>query len=638
MQIYIHVPFCRKKCHYCSFYSTPTASSHDDFVSLPEENLNNITTSGIGINLFDANNKKKPYTQILNSKNSKKKTPSSIDTINVNISTIKSLSDLIPNISGANTKKNQGVQSLADILRNKQDKEKSQNTKKNQPTGPTLADALLSKDQAKNLRESLGLPHLEKNNAKIEKDSQTPSSLFKDTPNSQISFSPTQDIQIEKTTKNIKSLFLGKTLEHGDLTSFNADMRSMLNGANISTLDQASRLPLPLLLPKSFVENNSLSHDPLYQLWKKALVNELKIFSEFYSKTPITSIFFGGGTPSIIPIKDMEAILRTIFKNFHITHNAEISMEANPESITKEKAIAYSRMGFNRISLGIQSLQDENLQTMGRIHSAMDAVKAFHILRDARFHNISIDLMWGLPNQKNKNWIADIKEAITLDPEHISCYGLSIDEGSIFEDWERDGKIQLPTEKEQALMYKTSSQLLKEAGYLQYEISNFSKMGYQCRHNLGYWQGADYIGLGPSAAGTINNIRRTHASSIIDWAQDIQNNSLAQDIRFHLFENISPTASAPNFTKEILSPLNQALELIMLRLRTSKGLALSEYKELTGRSFMSDNKPLIQMLNKHNLLRVNKGQVFLTLNGMLVSTSILEKFFENTKSIFDNEN
>lgn len=635
MQIYIHVPFCRTKCHYCSFYSVPTVSSQTTPITSPDKNFNNIAASGIGINLFDANDKTELYRQLLNSK---KKTHPPTDTINVKSKTVKSLSTLIPKISEQNTKKSQGVQSLADILRSKKDTTISQKAKISQATGPTLADALLSKDQAKDLRESLGYPLLEENEIKSNKSSPNPASLYKDTSNAKSIFSSTQEIQVKKTSQSIQSLFLGKTLQHEELNNFNADMRTASSGANISTLDQASRIPLPLLLPKNFIEHNTLSNDPLYQLWKKALLTEIKIFAEFYSNTPITSIFFGGGTPSLVLIKDMETILRTIFKNFHVTHNAEISMEANPESITKEKAIAYSRMGFNRISLGIQSLQDSNLQTMGRIHSAMGAIQAFHTLRDARFHNISIDLMWGLPNQTNKNWVADIKEAINLDPEHISCYGLSIDEGSIFEEWEEEGRIQLPNEKEQALMYKTSAQRLKEAGYLQYEISNFSKIGYQCRHNVGYWQGADYIGLGPSAAGTINNVRRTHANSIIEWAQDIQSNNLAQDIRFHIFDNMPPMTSEPNFTKEILSPLNQALELIMLRLRTSKGLALSEYKKLTGRSFMNDNKSLIHILNKHDLLRANKGYIFLTLNGMLVSTSILERFFENTKSLFTSAN
>ena len=187
-------------------------------------------------------------------------------------------------------------------------------------------------------------------------------------------------------------------------------------------------------------------------------------------------------------------------------------------------------------------------------------------------------------------------------------------------------------------MYKTASDLLENAGYLQYEISNFSKIGHQCRHNLGYWQGNDYMGLGPSAASTIKGIRRTHARSIIEWAHDIQNNSLLQDLRLHAKntpdnKQTEHPKSKGNFNKEILSQQDKILELIMLRLRTSKGIPLSEYKELTGRSFMNDHRNIIQTLSKHNLLRASKGHVFLTPNGMLVSNSIIERFFDNTKDI-----
>jgi len=631
MQIYIHVPFCRKKCHYCGFYSIPTGSTDGgDGLALPKENTEALAASSGGINIFSANKNIEEATRFLGQKDSKQ-IPSSQQSPIIASNTVKSLSSLIPNLSHAGIQESQGVQSLSDILRSKKNSNISTSLNTPQAIGPTLADALLPPDQARSLRESLAVPQLKIENPAME-NAYGLSSLLKDTSNSHTSLLTAQTMNAQAAT-SIQSLFLGQTLHHDELNLANENIRSALSGANINTFDKASRLPLPLPLPKGFVDNNTLSQDPLYQLWKKGILTEIKILSEFYAHTPVTSIFFGGGTPSLIPIKDMDVILRTLLKTFHVTHNAEISMEANPESITKEKSIAYSRMGFNRISLGIQSLQDSNLKTMGRVHSSLDAIKAFNALRDARFHNISIDFMWGLPNQTNKLWRADIKDAIALNPEHISCYGLSIDEGSLFEEQEKNGTLTLPSEKEQTLMYRTSTDLLEDAGYLQYEISNFSKIGYQCRHNLGYWQGADYMGLGPSAASTINNIRRTHASSIIEWAQDIQRGNLAQDIRSHSLNESSLLEPKPNFNTEVLSIQDRTLELIMLRLRTTKGLAFSEYKELTGRSFMKDHKTLIHTLDKHNLLRTNKGYVFLTPNGMLVSTSILEKFFESTKDI-----
>ena len=673
MQIYIHVPFCRKKCHYCGFYSESIRFADNGGLLLPESIGDTSAANTMESNSLetkkDVLKEKKDESNRKNTKNSESEaehTHNKTSPITKNTG-VKSLSSFIPNLSGANTQQNYGVQSLADVLRSSKNSNIPHSPELLQRTGPSLADALLPQDQARMLRESLGLPQLENITQSAEDNSRSSSALLKDISNSNTSHLITSnpDASLLATAKNVQSLFLGQNLQHDDLNVANAHIRSALNGANISTFDKASRLALPLPLPKGFVENNYLSQEPLYQLWKKGLMTEIKILSEFYASTPITSIFFGGGTPSLIPIKDMDQILRALLKTFHVTHNAEISMEANPESITKEKAIAYSRMGFNRMSLGIQSLQDENLQAMGRIHSASEALSAFRALREARFHNISIDFIWGLPNQINKKWRTDVRDAITLDPEHISCYGLSIDEGSNFEELDKNGTLELPSEKEQALMYKTASDLLENAGYLQYEISNFSKIGYQCRHNLGYWQGADYMGLGPSAASTINGIRRTHASSIVGWAQDIQTNRLEQDIRMHSMpntpvntqantsnnsqvntpdntsenspENSLAVDSTPNFTKEILSTQDKVLELIMLRLRTSKGLPTAEYKELTGRSFIKDNNALIQILDKHNLLRVSKGHVFLTQNGMLVSSSILEKFFENTKDIFKHE-
>ena len=177
-------------------------------------------------------------------------------------------------------------------------------------------------------------------------------------------------------------------------------------------------------------------------------------------------------------------------------------------------------------------------------------------------------------------------------------------------------------------MYKTASSMLEESGYMQYEISNYAKIGYQCRHNLGYWLGNDYLGAGPSAASTVGCIRRTHSASLEDWAVDIST-GFANDIKAQVHDE--KYTGAHNYTTEYLSKTEQICELVMLRLRTAKGLSVAEYEELSQKNFLREHKNLLHLLDKNNLMRIKNGYVCFTRNGMLVSNSILEHFFRNIK-------
>lgn len=321
--------------------------------------------------------------------------------------------------------------------------------------------------------------------------------------------------------------------------------------------------------------------------------------------------------------------MRFIVSRFSVPEDCEISLEANPESINNVKAVAYRKMGFNRVSLGVQSLNNEYLSLMGRPHTAMQAQQAYHSLRSAGFANISLDFIWGVPTQRLKTWLEDLKKAVKMAPEHISAYGLSIEEGSYFDLLDRDGKLQLACEQEQAQMYKTGSALLEEAGYMQYEISNYAKMGYQCRHNLGYWTGSDYIGAGPAAASTVGSIRRTHAADLEKWALDIAT-CFADDMRAQA-ERKPIKNNAAGYCTEILSPTERLCEMVMLRLRAAKGLSLAEYEAAAHRNFVKEHNKLLQVLDKNNLMRIKNGYACFTRNGMLVSNSILEHFFSAIK-------
>ncbi len=531
MLLYIHVPFCAKKCNYCAFFSLPTASLNIEEVFKPSLTL--ITPPSA---LYESTPISSPFKISSTARQQTAK------------QTILSQPKKTP-------QKTSSVQSLSAFLTGREIEKNSTITIKSDKPSSTLADAFLSKEQAEHLRNKLGIAKFQENQI------------------------------IEK---------------------------------------KVERMKLPQSFSINFKEEHPLLTSSEYSLWKRTILQELSILADFYKDKPITSIFFGGGTPSYIPIADIEQILFHIIGKFSVLEDAEITIECNPESLTNYKALGYFKMGFNRASLGVQSLNNKHLNIMGRPHSAMQAHQAFHYLRTAGFQNISLDFIWGVPSQRLRTWIDDIKAAIKLDPEHISAYGLTIEQGTEFDLLDKEGKLEFASEMEQSQMYKTGSGLLEEAGYMQYEISNYAKMGYQCKHNLGYWLGDDYLGAGPSGASTVNHIRRTHAQNIEDWAIDIAT-SLAQDLSDQQKGKLCTTSS---YTTEQLNHVEQICELLMLRLRTSKGLNVAEYKALTGKAFLKEHNKLIQLLDQNNLMRMKNGYAYFTRTGMLVSNSILEHFFK----------
>lgn len=533
MQLYIHVPFCRQKCHYCGFYSIPMG----DHISASPVQAGKIADYH-KINLFSAQDV------------ARKRNDDAINLFSV--------------LSKNANKKSHKVHSLADVLRNPPPSSQKQSFTST-PNGPSLADAFLSTNEANRLRTQMG-------------------------------HAP-----------------LINTMQTSHVTSMNPSLTAYL------------QCSLPL--KKNYQDTDPFKNFAPYAVWKQHLYTELILLAKHYGHIPVTSIFFGGGTPSLIPIKDMEVIFNTILKKFSVLRNAEITLEANPESMTKDKAKAYIQIGFNRVSLGVQSLQNENLMLLGRAHTAQNVMHAFNALREAHCNNISLDFIWGLPRQKINTWQQDIKEAIELEPEHLSCYGLTIEEGSPFAVMQEEGFITLPDDKQQSTMYKECVLRLESAGYMQYEISNFARISYQCQHNCGYWEGKDFLGIGPSASGTIGAYRRTHATSIDKWAEDIASGAVEADI---LHEN-RPNA---HFQSEHLTLREQIRELIMLRLRMIKGLPFSAYYDLCQRSFLDDHKALIHLLQKHHLLRIKDKRIYFTPNGMLVSNSIIERFFQRQDEIF----
>lgn len=349
------------------------------------------------------------------------------------------------------------------------------------------------------------------------------------------------------------------------------------------------------------------------QHWVDNVLLEMAQWGDRLGRPEVRTVFFGGGTPSLVPPDIIGTMLNRVARCFRLDAKAEISMEANPESLTRAAAKAYIRAGINRVSLGVQSLDDAMLDFLGRAHTVKDVLRAYNSLRAAHCRNVNLDFMWGLPGQSVAAWLNQIAEIVRLRPEHLSCYGLTLEPGTPLAAMHDNEAFTLPSERDQATMYMRGAELLEEAGYLHYEISNFSRMGYQCRHNVGYWEGEDYLGLGPGATSTLSGRRWTNPAGLPEWAEAVRGHTC-------------------DAQAEELTSTDRVLELLMLRLRTTRGLRVKAYRELTGRDFLRDHKELIHALHRHRLLRLRNGYMWLTRNGMLVSNSILERFFESARA------
>ncbi len=356
------------------------------------------------------------------------------------------------------------------------------------------------------------------------------------------------------------------------------------------------------------------------------LLIELQQWGNALGRRTLDSVFFGGGTPSLLPLELLARILERMRQVFHIPLDTEITLEGNPESLTDRTVLRQIRgLGINRLSLGVQSLHDMHLETLGRAHRALEAQEAFFRAREAGFQNINIDLMWGLPNQSLGQWFSTVKSVRDMQPEHVSAYSLTIEEGTAMADSVAGSRLQLPEERTLSMMYTDGSVLFEEAGLVQYEISNYARSGRTCRHNMGYWEQEDYLGLGPSATSTLFGYRWTNPSTLGAWSKAVGRRYASpcprgEEKPLVFIEKLS---DAEKLTLNI-----QAQELLMLRLRTVRGLSLRDYKALTGRDLLQQHPALFQGLRQHDMIRARHGMLSLTRKGMLVSNSIIQALFD----------
>ncbi|MEF2229850.1 MAG: radical SAM family heme chaperone HemW [Pseudodesulfovibrio sp.] len=342
--------------------------------------------------------------------------------------------------------------------------------------------------------------------------------------------------------------------------------------------------------------------------YHKLLLKEIDLWGKRLKRPVVRTVYFGGGTPSLIPLTQLDQIMRAIRGAFTPSPAMEVTLEANPDSA---QDVSYFRallsMGFNRLSLGVQSFSDLDLHLLGRPHSAAMAAASFNAARQAGFGNIGMDLIWGLPGQRVNTWIDQLKAAANLRPEHLSAYNLTVEDGTPMAKMVGEGgDFKLPSEQEQGRMFIYGSEFLESFGYMHYEVSNFARMGFVSEHNSGYWSGADYLGLGPSAVSTIGRRRFSNPRYMDEYDAYVRGGLVGQD-------------------HEELSDDDLFKESVMLSLRTSKGLDLKKFKENTGFDLMKRQSKLIAALHREHLVRISHGHLRLTKNGMLVSNVIIRR-------------
>lgn len=343
-----------------------------------------------------------------------------------------------------------------------------------------------------------------------------------------------------------------------------------------------------------------------------ALEAEMDQQAQALGRVAASTLFFGGGTPSLLGADALGCILAALGQRFDLAPDAEISLEANPDSATPEFLRAARQLGVNRLSLGVQSLDDADLSGLGRAHDARQAVEAFHAAREAGFANIGLDLIFGLPGQGVEGWLATLKRAVALGPEHLSCYGLTIEPGTPLAA-DAVALAGLPDEDSQADMFLRGAELLKAAGYEHYEISNFAKLsggvGQRCRHNMSCWRGEDVLGFGPAAVSTM-----AQGAGRARWANPAD---LAQ------WEHLVLSGRAGQAGREALSADIRASEALMLALRTADGLDLDAYAAAFGRDVRSTHAELLGQLERAGLLLPGRVRLRLSRAGMLVSNSVI---------------
>ena len=345
-------------------------------------------------------------------------------------------------------------------------------------------------------------------------------------------------------------------------------------------------------------------------LYTRRLREDIDAMGKKYRDIPVETIFIGGGTPSVPDSALIVGIMEHVRKAFHVAEGAEISMEANPGTVTREKLTDYRRAGINRLSFGLQSANDRELKLLGRIHTWAEFLESFHLARECGFTNINIDLMSALPGQTRESWKDTLKRVTDLNPEHISAYSLIIEEGTPFGEkyGSEEGRKLLPDEDSEREMYHETKRFLRDCGYERYEISNYAKQGRACRHNIGYWTGVPYLGLGLGA------------SSYMDGCRFAVNSDMKQ----YLEEKPGMFTDVEKLTKKDMEE-----EFFYVGLRMTAGVSLPEFERRFGVSAKDVYPGLMEMFVEEKAAVFQGDRFVLTDYGLDVSNYIMAQFLQD---------
>lgn len=354
-----------------------------------------------------------------------------------------------------------------------------------------------------------------------------------------------------------------------------------------------------------------------------ALIAEMGLWSHFVRGRPVATVFFGGGTPSLLPIEEVERITAAIRDRFAVEPEAEVTLEANPGTVDLDYLRALLALGVNRLSLGVQSFHDDELAALDRIHSAAEAKEAYRWAREAGFQRVNLDLIYGLPEQPMERWQACLERAVRLAPDHMSLYALTVEEGTKLAYDIDHGRIPEPDGDAQAAMYEWAQERMERAGYGQYEISNWARPGQECRHNLVYWRNRDWLGLGAGAHSHLGGFRFADAYSPKQYVARVQEAG-SQERAGDDLRSLLRAMPQVTYVEEPSPELARADTLIM-GLRLNEGVSLAEFRRRFGAGAEEAHASAFAELISLGLLERANGRLRLTPRGRLLANEVFTR-------------
>lgn len=357
----------------------------------------------------------------------------------------------------------------------------------------------------------------------------------------------------------------------------------------------------------SYAGKENIIEKYVNSLIKNIEYTKAKMNLKFYK---VNTIYIGGGTPSLIDSKYIKRIINSIKDSFSIIDNSEITIEINPGTVNKEKILDYKECGINRVSIGLQTVQNDLLKMLGRIHTYEEFLNTYNLVKEIGFKNINVDLMIGLPNQTIKNIEESLEKIISLNPNHISVYSLILEEGTVLENKVNNGLLKLPDEELERKMYYKVRNILEKNKYIHYEISNFAKKGFESKHNMNCWNQEEYFGFGVASHSYFENKRFSYIENINEFIKNIENNDIEKNIIIH----------------ENQSEEDRKKEYMLLGLRKIEGVSISEFEQKFRINPLFYFRFEISKLEEDGLIEVDLDKIKLTEKGLDFANIVWKEF------------